>query len=197
MQASIFWIWLARIFNFWQWTLLYCVWFYQCNECIPCQSYHKHTPLSTIKWTYWEVFMDCENLFYKAKEEGNNLFKCLMIYHNTPLSGSLQSSMQILKNWCARSDLMQLDSSLVYNLRSWELFIRKNICLNMIYTSGKMLCIKMLQGSSCIQLPLQVCVHGPGVTIQLPGKVLHIHLKPYQHQCKKTGDEHSDNDMWT
>ena len=31
-----------------------------------------------------------KSLFYKAKEEGKDLFKCLMIYHNTPLSGSLQ-----------------------------------------------------------------------------------------------------------
>ena len=34
-----------------------------------------------------------KSLFYKAKEEGKDLFKCLMIYHNTPLSGSLQSPM--------------------------------------------------------------------------------------------------------
>ena len=37
-----------------------------------------------------------KSLFYKAKEEGKDLFKCLMIYHNTPLSDSLQSLMQIL-----------------------------------------------------------------------------------------------------
>ena len=43
--------------------------------------------------------------FYKEKEEGKDLFKCLMIYHNTPLSGSLQSPMQILQSRSARSDL--------------------------------------------------------------------------------------------
>ena len=37
-----------------------------------------------------------KSLFYKAKEEGNNLFKGLMIYHNTPLSGILWSPIQIL-----------------------------------------------------------------------------------------------------
>ena len=45
------------------------------------------------------------SLFHKAKEEDKDLFKCLMIYHNTPLSGSLQSLMQILKSRSARSDL--------------------------------------------------------------------------------------------
>ena len=33
------------------------------------------------------------------------MFKCLMIYHNTPLSSNLQSPMQILLNRSARSDL--------------------------------------------------------------------------------------------
>ena len=32
-----------------------------------------------------------KNLFYKAKEEGKDLIKCLMVYHNTPLSNTLHS----------------------------------------------------------------------------------------------------------
>ena len=46
-----------------------------------------------------------KNLFYKAKEEGKDLFKCLMVYCNTPLSNSLCSPMQILASRCARSNL--------------------------------------------------------------------------------------------
>ena len=46
-----------------------------------------------------------KSLFHKAKEEGKALFKCLMIYGNTPLSGSLQSPMQILQSRSVRSDL--------------------------------------------------------------------------------------------
>ena len=30
-----------------------------------------------------------KSLFYKAKEEGKDSYKCLMIYHNTPFTGSL------------------------------------------------------------------------------------------------------------
>ena len=37
-----------------------------------------------------------KNLFHKAKEEGKDLYQCLMIYRNTPLSNTLQSRMQIL-----------------------------------------------------------------------------------------------------
>ena len=44
-------------------------------------------------------------LFYKAKEEGKDFFKCLMIYHNTSLTGRMQSPMQILQVRNARSDL--------------------------------------------------------------------------------------------
>ena len=34
-----------------------------------------------------------KSLIYKVKEEGKDLFKCLMIYSNAPHSGSLQSLM--------------------------------------------------------------------------------------------------------
>ena len=46
-----------------------------------------------------------KNLFYKAKEEGKDLYKCLMVYCNTPLSNSLSSPMQILTSRSARSSL--------------------------------------------------------------------------------------------
>ena len=46
-----------------------------------------------------------KNLFHKAKEEGKDMSKCLMIYHNNPLSSSLQSPMQILQSRSAKSNL--------------------------------------------------------------------------------------------
>ena len=46
-----------------------------------------------------------KNLFYKAQEEGKDLFKCLMVYCNTPLSSSLRSPMQISSSRSARSGL--------------------------------------------------------------------------------------------
>ena len=46
-----------------------------------------------------------KNLFHKAKEEGQDLNKCLMTYRNTPLSTTLQSLMQILSNRITRSTL--------------------------------------------------------------------------------------------
>ena len=46
-----------------------------------------------------------KTLFYKAKEEGTDLYKSLMIYINTPLSHRLQSPMQILQSRTARTQL--------------------------------------------------------------------------------------------
>ena len=46
-----------------------------------------------------------KNLFHKAKEAGKDMFECIMIYYNTPLSSNLQSPMQILQSISARSDL--------------------------------------------------------------------------------------------
>ena len=44
-----------------------------------------------------------KNLFYKAQEERTDLYKSLMIYRNTLLSSSLQSSMQIIQSQTTRS----------------------------------------------------------------------------------------------
>ena len=46
-----------------------------------------------------------KSLFHKAKEEGKDLYKSLMVYHNTLLSSHLQSPMQILTSRSARSNL--------------------------------------------------------------------------------------------
>ena len=46
-----------------------------------------------------------KNLFHKAKEEGQDLHKCLMVYRNTPLSNQLQSPMQILSSRTTRTSL--------------------------------------------------------------------------------------------
>ena len=46
-----------------------------------------------------------KSLFYKAKEECKDLYKCLMVYHNTPLSSNLKLPMQILASRSARSNL--------------------------------------------------------------------------------------------
>ena len=67
-----------------------------------------------------------KNLFHKAKEEeGIDLLKSLMIYSNTPLSSNLQSSMQMLQNRTARSQLpMSHTASKQLGLSSHQLRVK-------------------------------------------------------------------------
>ena len=51
---------------------------------------------------YVQIF---KNLFQKPQEEGKDLYQCLMVYHNNPLSSNLQSPMEILTDRAARSSL--------------------------------------------------------------------------------------------
>ena len=46
-----------------------------------------------------------KNLFHKAREEGADLFKALMIYRNTLLASNLQSPMQMFQSRTVRSQL--------------------------------------------------------------------------------------------
>ena len=76
-----------------------------------------------------------KNLFYKAKEGGKDLFKCLMIYCNTPLSNTLQSPMQILSSRSVRSDLPISNTArkqLGIDCKDLRTKYKKNICHCMI-----------------------------------------------------------------
>ena len=53
-----------------------------------------------------EMFVQIvKNLFHKAREEGADLFKALMIYRNTPLASNLQPPMWMLQSRAVRSQL--------------------------------------------------------------------------------------------
>ena len=58
-----------------------------------------------------KVIQTVKSLFYKAKKEGADLYKALMIYHNTPLTRNLQYPMQILQNRTTRSQLPMSNSA--------------------------------------------------------------------------------------
>ena len=77
-----------------------------------------------------------KNMFYKAKEEGTDLYKSLMIYCNTPLSSKLQSPMQMLQSRFTRSQLPMSNAARrqqVYLQNNLESRPRMNICLHMTY----------------------------------------------------------------
>ena len=72
---------------------------YQVNHITSSPHYPQ---LNGLAENYVQIV---KNLFHKAKEEGQDLHKCLMVYRNTPLSSQLQSPMQILSSRAARSSL--------------------------------------------------------------------------------------------
>ena len=70
---------------------------YRVNHIIP--NYPQFNGLAE------EYVQIVKNLFYKAKEEGTNLYKSLMINRNTPSSHKLQSPIHILQSLTARTQL--------------------------------------------------------------------------------------------
>ena len=52
-----------------------------------------------------------KSLFYKVKDEGTDIYKCLMIYCNTPIQSTSKSPMQMLQQRSARSQLPMLNAA--------------------------------------------------------------------------------------
>ena len=146
-----------------------------------------------------------KSLFHTAKEGGKDLFKCLMIYHNTPLSGSLPSLMQILQNRSAISDLP------ISNAAKQELGLHpeklRTVYKNEHFPSHDIHIGQagMFQDVASKQwYPATItslCAQPRSYNITTRDGVTHrkaqAHLKSYHPQCKKTEDEHSNSDMWT
>ena len=149
-----------------------------------------------------------KNLFDKAKEEGKYMFKCLMIYHNTPLLSNLQSPMQILQNRSTRSNLPmsnvarhqlglnpeQLRSKFKNeHLPSYDLYLGQHV---MFQDSTNKQWFPATITSLCSEPRSYKITTKEGVTY----RKTQSHLKPYNPQQKKTEDEHyklQSSDMQT
>ena len=149
-----------------------------------------------------------KNLFYKAREEGTDLHKSLMIYYNTPLTGNMQSPMQMLQNRSARPQLpMSNVAKRQIGLSPQQLRVEtKNEHL-----PSHDLCIGqdvMYQDTISKRWFLAVitsrCKEPGSYKIKARDGVIYrktqVHLKPYRPQSKQDEDEHSISkrcDMWT
>ena len=85
--------------------MLCCRTVHKSNEGICGKSYHQFPTLPSVQWTCRKICSHHENLFHKVKEEGADIEKYLMIYHNTPLASTSKSPMQMLQQRLARSQL--------------------------------------------------------------------------------------------
>ena len=128
-----------------------------------------------------------------------------MIYHNTPLSSSLQWPMQILQSRCARSDLPMSNTArkqlglqpkklrTVYkneHLPSHDLYIGQDV----MYQDATS---KQWYPATIINLWMQSRSYNITTREGVTYRKTQAHLKAYQPQCKKAEDEHSDNNMQT
>ena len=138
-----------------------------------------------------------KSLFYKAKEEGKDLFKCLMTYCNTPLRGSLQSPMQILQSRSTRSDLpmsnavrqqLGLQSEKLRNanrhdqLPSHDLHIGQEV----MYQDATS---KQWYPATITSLWVQPRSYNITTKEGVTYRKTQAYLKPYQPQSKKSEDE--------
>ena len=136
---------------------------------------------------FWRIY------FTKQNKRGN-------IYANAWWSTTIHLLVAASNHWCksCRAEvqdltylcLMQLDSSLVYNLNSLEMITRINICLHMAYILVKRSCIKMLQACGGIQLLLPAYVCSQEVITLLQGKVSpkerhKLTWSPTNHKARK------------
>ena len=149
-----------------------------------------------------------KNLFYKAREQGTDLHKSLMIYHNTPLTSNLQSLMQMSQDRSARSRLpmsnavrRQLGLSPQQlrvktkneHLPSHDLHIGRDV---MYQDSMSKRWFPAVITSRCKEPRSYKIMTREGVMY----RKTQVHLKPYRPQSKQDEDKHSVSkkcDMWT
>ena len=120
-----------------------------------------------------------------------------MIYNNTPLRDSLQSLMQIMQSRCTRSDLpmsntarQQLGLQPEKLRTSHDLHIGQDVMYQEITS-------KWWYPANVTSLCAQPRSYNISTREDFTYRKTQVHLKPYQPQCKKTDDEHSDSDMQT
>ena len=149
-----------------------------------------------------------KSLFYKAKEEGKDLFKCLTIYCNTPLSGTSQSLMQILQSRSARSDVPMSNAARQQLGLQPEKLRNVNKNEHLPSHDGHIGQDVVYQDATSKQwypatIPAYVCSQEVTIFTRRDGvtyRKTQAHLKPYQPQSKKSEDEHSSvqsSDMQT
>ena len=104
IKASLFWVWMSWDLDFWSWSMLCSAYLHQCYAVLQCQSYYQLSTLSSqmvLLRSMTRLWKACSTKL-KKKAKLLQVFDDLMQY---PLTGSLQTLMQILQGRNAISDL--------------------------------------------------------------------------------------------
>ena len=174
---------------------------YNVNHITSLSHYFQSNGLAK---KYVQLF---KNLFYMAKEEGKDLFKCLMAYHNMLLSKNLSSPMKILASKSARSNLpisnadrkqLGLDCENLRTKYKKEHLLLHDLHLNQV--------VMYQDPTSKHWFPATItklCQESRSYFITTKEGVQYrktqVHLKPYQLQNKKVENElvSQNSHIWT
>ena len=202
-KSYLLWGWLARHHCIRQWPMLHCWSFHQDHARIQGKPYHQFTHYPQSNGLAEKFVQTVKSLFYKAREEGADLYKVLMIYQSTPLTSNMQSPMQILQNRTARSQLpmsnsarrqLGLDTEKLRikmkneNLPSHDLHLGQDVMMQ-DHAS------KMWSPAVITRLCMEPRSYQVTTRDNVTYRKAQAHLKPYKTEFKNVQDAKSCN-MW-
>ena len=143
-----------------------------------------------------------KNLFYKARDEGTDIYKCLMIYCNTPLASTSKSPMQMLQQRSARSQLPMLNAACrQLGIAAEQMSASKNqhLPLHDLHIGQEVMCqdlVTMRWFSATIKA---LCPEPRSYQIETSKGVIYRrtqnHLKPYKSHWKTPRKEQSNQNI--
>ena len=150
-----------------------------------------------------KLMQTVKSLFYKAREEDADLYKGLMIYHNTPLTSNLQSPMQILQNRSARSQIPMSNSARrQFGLEAKKFRTKtknKKLSLHDLHLGQDVMMQDPASKQWSLAVITRICKEPRSYQVTTSDKVtyrkMQAHLKPYKPEPKSAKDMKSCN-MW-
>ena len=143
-----------------------------------------------------------KNLFYKAKDEGTDIYKCLMIYHNTPLASMSKSPMQMLQQRSARSQLpMSNTACRQLGIAAEQITASKNqhIPLHDLHVGQEVMCQDFITKRRFPTTIKALCPEPRSYQIETSEGVIYRrtqnHLKPYKSHWKTPRREQSKQNI--
>ena len=150
-----------------------------------------------------KFFQIVKNLFHKAKDEGTDIYKCLMIYHNTPLESMSKSPMQMLQKRSARSQLPVLNAACRHlGIAAEQTTANKNqhLPLHDLHIGQEVMYQDSVTKRWFLATVKALCPEPRSYQILTMKGVIyrrtHNHLKPYKsHQKTQKGEQFNQNNV--
>ena len=143
-----------------------------------------------------------KNLFYKVKDEGTDIYKCLMIYHNTPLANTAKSPMQMLQQRSARSQLPMLNTvcrQLGVAAEQTTATKKQHLPSHDLHIGQEVLCQDFVTKRWFPTTIKALCPEPRSYQIETSERVIYRrtqnHLKPYRSHWKTPRREQSNQNM--